>query len=232
MNSSNKAPMTSSHTEDLLWIKQILGGDEHVFAQLITKYKDQLFELACRILKNRSEAEDILQDAFLQAYRHLRDFRNDSRFSTWLYSIVLNRVRNRLRQGKVLRWYSLDARRLSRGDTVVPELPHHAPSLDTMTARKLDLEAVQRVVTSFPLHYQSIFIMHYFHNLALEEIAQRLDRPLGTVKVYLHRARKMLYKRLRNTSSHSLPADNAHLGGGFPTLEMTAHSQGLALAAN
>jgi len=220
MNASHKTSKSSSHTEDLLWIKQTLEGDENVFAHLINKYKDQLFELTCRILKNRSEAEDILQDAFLQAYRHLRDFRNDSRFSTWLYSIVLNRVRNRLRQTKVLRWYSLDARRVSRGDTVVPELPHHAPSLDTVTARKLDLEAVQRVVTGFPLHYQSIFIMHYFHSLSLEEIAQRLDRPLGTVKVYLHRARKMLYKRLKNTSSYSLPA------------EMPLPSQPLALAVN
>lgn len=231
MNSSQSAPTTSAN-EDLACIKRTLEGDENAYAQLVNKYKDQLFELTCRILKNRAEAEDILQDAFLQAYRHLQDFRNDSRFSTWLYSIVLNRVRNRMRQNKVLRWYSLDARRAGRGDVVVPELPHRAPSLDTVTARKLDLEAVQRMVANFPLHYQSIFIMHYFNNLPLEEIAQRLNRPLGTVKVYLHRARKLLYKRLKGTLSANQPTteDGADLGGGFPTLEMMNHSEVTAVA--
>jgi RNA polymerase sigma-70 factor, ECF subfamily len=178
-------------------IKEVLAGNDEAFTPLINKYKDQLFELACRILKNRTEAEDILQDAFLQAYRHLGDFRNDSRFSTWLYSIVLNRVRNRMRQNKVLRWCSLDIRREDREDIRVPELPHKAPSLVRVTEKKMELEQVQRIVNGFPLHYQSIFTMHYFNNLALEEVAQRLGRPLGTVKVYLHRARKLLYKRIK-----------------------------------
>ena len=58
------------------------------------------------------------------------------------------------------------------------------------------MERVQQEVHHLPTLYQSIFIMHYFHNTPLEEVAQRLGRPLGTVKVYLHRARKLLYKRL------------------------------------
>jgi RNA polymerase sigma-70 factor, ECF subfamily len=196
-------------------IKEVLAGDDEAFTPLINKYKDQLFELACRILKNRTEAEDILQDAFLQAYRHLGDFRNDSQFSTWLYSIVLNRVRNRMRQNKVLRWCSLDVRREDREDIRVPELPHKAPSLVRMTEKKMELEQVQRIVNGFPLHYQSIFTMHYFNNLALEEVAQRLGRPLGTVKVYLHRARKLLYKRIKldQPVSVTMPAGDLVLAG-------------------
>jgi len=197
MKSTNTASPSSKSAIDRMWIQEVLSGDEEAFSNLISKYKDQLFELACRILKNRSEAEDILQDAFLQAYRHLGDFRHDSQFSTWLYSIVLNRVRNRMRQNKVLRWYSLDVRRADREDIRLPELPHKAPTVDTMAEKHMELERIQKIVGTFPVHYQSIFIMHYFHNLQLEEVAQRLGRPLGTVKVYLHRARKLLYKRLK-----------------------------------
>src|SRR4051812_14120109 len=91
--------------QDTLWISQTLAGDIDAFGNLVNRYRDQLFELACRILGSRTDAEDVLQDAFLEAYRHLGDFQHKSRFSTWLYSIVLNRVRNRLRQNKVLRWY-------------------------------------------------------------------------------------------------------------------------------
>jgi RNA polymerase sigma-70 factor (ECF subfamily) len=195
--------MMSSTTEirrdpadDVAWIRETLAGNEAAFGNLVRKYKDQLYELACRILGSRTEAEDVLQDAFIEAYRHLKDFHHRSRFSTWLYSIVLNRIRNRLRQGKVLRWYSLDIRRATRDGFRPPEMPEHGPTVDTMAEKKIELETIQRAVKTFPLHYQSIFILHYFHNTPLEEVAQKLGRPLGTVKVYLHRARKLLYKRL------------------------------------
>jgi RNA polymerase sigma factor (sigma-70 family) len=97
----------------------------------------------------------------------------------------------------------------------VPELPHKAPSLVRMTEKKMELEQVQRIVNGFPLHYQSIFTMHYFNNLALEEVAQRLGRPLGTVKVYLHRARKLLYKRIKldQPVSVTMPAGDLVLAG-------------------
>ena len=200
--STEKPRKGTSSAADRLCIQDVLAGNQEAFAQLINKYKDQLFELACRILKNRSEAEDILQDALLQAYRHLGDFRHDSQFSTWLYSIVLNRVRNRMRQNRVLQWYSLDIRRTDREDVHLPELPHKSPTLDSITEKRLELERIQRIVGTFPVHYQSIFIMHYFNNLQLEEVSQRLGRPLGTVKVYLHRARKLLYKRIKAETQH------------------------------
>lgn len=182
--------------QDTQWISQTLAGDENAFGHLVIKYKDQLFELASRILNSRAEAEDVLQDAFLEAYRHLADFRHKSRFSTWLYSIVLNRVRNRLRQSKVLRWSSLDSRPESNEGYRPPEIAEKSPALEVLTEKRLELESIHKAVRTFPLHYQSIFILHYFNNISLEEVAQRLGRPLGTVKVYLHRARKLLDKRL------------------------------------
>ena len=197
MNSSQSAQSRNSPADDRRWIQETLAGDDNAFSHLVEKYKDPLFELASRILKNRAEAEDILQDAFIQAYRHLGDFRNDSQFSTWLYSIVLNRIRNKMRQGKVLRWCSLDARRPDHDDAYLPEMPHRGPPIDVLTEKKMELEKVEQIVNSFPLHYQSVFIMHYFENFSLEEVSRRLGRPLGTVKVYLHRARKLLYKRLQ-----------------------------------
>src|SRR5438105_1808350 len=151
--------MTRDPSEDLIWIKQTLAGNENAFGNLVMKYKDQLFELGVRILGSRTEAEDVLQDAFLEAYRHLADFHYRSRFSTWLYSIVLNRIRNRLRQNKVLRWYSLDIRRASRDGYRPPEIAEKGPAVADQTERKIELEAVQRVVGTFPIHYQSIFIL-------------------------------------------------------------------------
>ena len=189
------APYDSA--EDLEWIRQTLAGDRNAFAHLITKYKDKLYDLASRVLANPTEAEDVLQEAFVEAYRHLADFHQKSKFSTWIYSIVLNRVRNRLRHRKVLRWFSLDTPLSEDHGDRMPQVPEDGPSLETLTENRLEMQNLQRAVRTLPLQYQSIFILHYFHNMPLEEVSQKLDRPLGTVKVYLHRARKLLYKRFQ-----------------------------------
>src|SRR5437016_5868170 len=100
--------VSPTYAEEDKLIEQTLAGDQNAFTPLVMKYKDPLFDLARRILRDRGDAEDVLQDAFLDAYRHLANFNHRSRFSTWLYSIVLNRVRNHLRHNKVIRWSSLD----------------------------------------------------------------------------------------------------------------------------
>src|SRR6185312_1188956 len=124
-------------SEDIAWIHQTLAGEEAAFGNLIGKYKDPLFELARRILNSNTEAEDVLQDAFLEAYRHLGDFHFKSRFSTWLYSIVLNRVRNRIRQSKILRWYSLDIRRATRDGYRPPEMAERSPTVESVAERRI-----------------------------------------------------------------------------------------------
>ena len=186
-------------------IRQTLQGDCNTFSRLILKYKDSLFDLACRILGNRTEAEDVVQDAFMEAYRHLSEFNHQSRFSTWVYSIVLNRIRNHLRHNKVIRWSSLDVPIINRDDFKPPEMPERGPSMLSVLEDKLELEKVRKEVSFLPALYQSIFILHYFQDMSLEQVSERLNRPLGTVKVYLHRARKLLYKRL------SQPARRASL---------------------
>ena len=186
---------TYAEEDDL--IQRTLAGDQNAFTPLLLKYKDPLFDLALRILRNRADAEDVLQDAFLDAYRHLANFNHRSRLSTWLYSIVLNRVRNHLRHNKVIRWASLDGPPSNDDDYRVPETLEKGPSVQRFLEHKLELERVQKEVRYLPILYQSIFIMHYFQEMALDEVATRLNRPVGTIKVYLHRARKLLYKRLQ-----------------------------------
>lgn len=189
-----ETPLKDLNDDDL--IRETLAGNREVFGILVRKYKDSLYDLAYRILGNKQEAEDVLQDAFVEAYRHLSGFNHQARFSTWLYSIVLNRVRNRLRRNKTIRWYSLDASPSADEDSPAPEMPDRGPSVQTMAENKLFLEAVEKAAGTLPLNYRSIFILHYMQDLPLQDIAERLGRPTGTIKVYLHRARKLLYRRL------------------------------------
>src|SRR5258708_39799253 len=104
---STELDLQKLNDDDL--IQDTLSGHREAYGYLVRKYKDSLYDMARRILGDREEAEDVIQESFTEAYRHLSKFNHDSRFSTWLYSIVLNRVRNRLRRSKTIRWSSLDA---------------------------------------------------------------------------------------------------------------------------
>jgi RNA polymerase sigma-70 factor, ECF subfamily len=174
-------------------IKQTLAGNENAFGQLMQKYQPKFMAMGVRILGSHAEAEDVLQDSFIDAYRHLAGFQNKARFSTWLYTIVLNHIRNRLRHNKVLRCVPLEINS-EDDDKWAPEIAEKNESFDVSLEHKMQLEAVHKAVATFPLQYQSIFIMHYFNDLPVKEIALRLNRPVGTVKAYLHRARKLLEK--------------------------------------
>jgi RNA polymerase sigma-70 factor (ECF subfamily) len=182
--------------EDDVLIRDTLAGHREAFGILIGKYKDSLYDLACRVLGNAQEAEDVLQDALMDAYRHLASFKHESRFSTWVYSIVLNRARNRLRHRKTIRWQSFDAPLSQDPDAGPVELPDRGPSVHDITENRLSMETVEKAVETLPFEYKSIFVLHYMQNWPILEIAQFLNRPSGTVKVYLHRARKLLYRRL------------------------------------
>jgi RNA polymerase sigma factor (sigma-70 family) len=193
LQSENTAPAISSSAQDRVWIDQTLAGDPLAYSHLVHKYKNPLLLMTYRVLKDRCQGEDILQAAFVQAYRHLGGFRSDSKFSTWIYAIVMNGLRNQVRRNKVIRWSSLDARQRGKDGDYVPEMPHREPSIEITVERKMDIEVIRRIIASFPQPHQSIMFMYYFENLSLREIAERIKRPLGTVKVYLHRSRKRLY---------------------------------------
>src|SRR4051812_40830329 len=198
------AALPAQDTDDQQWIRETLHGNPEAFGKLVQKHHPLLFHMACRVLKNPVEAEDVVQEGFIEAYRHLAEFKQHSRFSTWMYTIVLNRIRNILRHSKVLRVYSLDIRRATRDGHFPVEVVEKSPSLEDSLQNKLELEAMQRAAKALPPKYQDIFALYYFNNHSIADIAKMLNRPPVTIKVYLHRARKLLYKDLNRTAVKSL----------------------------
>src|SRR5262249_12054876 len=148
--------------EDRELIRKTLEGDSEAFGQLVVKHHPLLFHMACRVLKNPIEAEDVVQEGFIEAYRHLAEFKQHSRFSTWMYTIVLNRTRNILRHSKVLHVCSLDVRRGGRDGQYPMEIMENTPALDDTLQHKLEAEAIQRAAQALPASYQTIFSLYYF----------------------------------------------------------------------
>ncbi len=190
-----KKSFTDAFPDDDQLIQETLEGKSEAFGLLMRRHQSPLMDLALRMLRNPEEAEDVVQQVFIEAYRHLADFRHGSRLSTWLYSITLNRLRNHLRSRKNKQWVPIDMAPSDSGEPRTLQLRDNTPAIDQQMEKKLDLEWIRRQVLHLQPEYQDIFMMHYFQNISLQEVAERVGRPLGTVKVYLHRARKALYQR-------------------------------------
>lgn len=178
-------------------IKQVLKGDQDAFGEIVEIYKDRIFSLCFRMLGNRHEAEDIAQEAFVRAYMNIESFQINRKFSTWLYRIATNLCIDRIRKKKPD--YFLDAEISgTEGLTLYSQLPADERSPEDEVETLELQETIQREILQLPEKYRSIILLRYMDDLSLNEIAEMLEMPLGTVKTRVHRGREALRKRLHH----------------------------------
>lgn len=177
----------ASTDNDLL--ERIRAGDKRVFAQLVNRYKDRAMTLAVRVLRNREDAEEAVQDSFVRAYNGLEKFEGNAKFSTWFYRIVYNVCLSRVSRRKD-NFDSLDADgAFDLPDTQIQN-PHQILEVKDLVA------ILKRTVESLPNKYSTIISLFYFQEMSYEDICAITDLPLGTVKAHLFRARALLQKQL------------------------------------
>jgi RNA polymerase sigma-70 factor (ECF subfamily) len=173
-------------------IRQVLSGDHQAFGGLVNRYRDYVFTLALRIVKNREDAEEIAQDVFVKAYKYLADFKGHSKFTTWLYTIVNNTSISFLRKKK-LEVHSLDNEKVFAV----------ADSLDSgMQANQVEQKSkqvmVNRAIALLSPDDAEIITLFYKGEQSLEEIASILGVEVNTAKVRLHRARTRLKEKMES----------------------------------
>lgn len=172
-------------------IQEVLQGNQQAYAGLVDRYKDYVFTLAFRLLKNREDAEEVAQDAFVKAYRYLSDFRGDSKFSTWLYTIVNNTAISHLRKKRPEN-FSLDQDRVfESADNLVSAF--RADQVE----KKSRQESVNRAIGLLNPDDAQVITLFYKAEQTLEELARILGVEANTAKVRLHRARLRLREILQ-----------------------------------
>jgi RNA polymerase sigma-70 factor (ECF subfamily) len=171
-------------------ISRVLKGDQQAFAGLVSRYQNYAFTLALRMVKTREDAEEIAQDAFIKAYKYLADFKGESRFSTWLYTIVNNTAISFLRKKK-LEIHSLDNEKVFEY-TANKESVMYANTIEQKSRQAMVNEAISllnpedaRIITLF-----------YKAEQSLEETAAILGIEVNAAKVRLFRARTRLKERM------------------------------------
>ncbi|KYC88485.1 RNA polymerase sigma factor SigW [Heyndrickxia sporothermodurans] len=178
-------------------IKQVLKGDQNAYGEIVEIYKDKVLQICYRMLGNLHEAEDIAQEAFIRAFINIHSFKQERKFSTWLYRIATNLCIDRLRKKKPD--FYLDAEVAGTdGLTMYSQIAAtgKAPDVEVMDYELQ--ETIQFAIQSLPEKYRSVIVLKYLEDLSLNEISQILELPLGTVKTRIHRGREALRKQLRN----------------------------------
>ncbi|WP_219834299.1 RNA polymerase sigma factor SigW [Paenibacillus sp. R14(2021)] len=174
-----------------------LKGDQRAFAELVELYQDKLYHMTYRMLYNRQEAEDVVQEVFLRVYKNLERYDATMKFSTWIYRIATNLCIDRLRKRKPV--YSLDA---ESSDHEGLDGYAMIPSDDRTPESELLLSDTQRIIhqaiETLPAKYKSVMVLRYLEELSLQEIGDVLDMPVTTVKTRVHRGREFLRKKLEH----------------------------------
>jgi RNA polymerase sigma-70 factor (ECF subfamily) len=185
---------------DLALVKMAKGGDKKAYEELVLRHQRRAFNVAYRILGDYDEALDITQDAFIQAYRSLAGFREESRFSYWLLTIAVNLCRNRLRQWKRRarnRTASIDEPIRCEDSEVRMELPDPSPTaLDNVTARQTE-GMIREEIMSLDEEFRTVLVLRELQEMSYEEIGTVLGIAAGTVKSRLHRGRGELRDRMQ-----------------------------------
>ncbi|MBU4511407.1 sigma-70 family RNA polymerase sigma factor [bacterium] len=184
--------------DDLKIIESCLLGNPQMFSRLIDNYKNMVYNLAYRVSNNPHEAEDISQEAFLRAYQSLARFNSSYKFSTWLYQITLNIIRDKFKK-KELNPASLDAPVETDNSEFYPQPADSTNNPEQIMAQKEDAQAIQQAIYSLPLKYREVIVLRHLQDLSYIEISNILKLPSGTVKIRLYRAREQLRKILLNS---------------------------------
>ena len=186
---------TASRAGDTDLIARAASGDARAFEALMRRYNRMLFRTARAILRDDAEAEDALQEAYLQAYGSLASFRAEAKLSTWLARIVANealmRLRKQTRRAEIVPMQSADAPEVEQ---VMDSDMDNAP--DTRAARGEMRRLLEAQIDALPEIYRTVFMLRAVEELSAEETAAVLEIPAATVRTRLFRARSLLREAL------------------------------------
>ncbi len=182
--------------EDSIYIEKTKKGDLDAFGILVSKHQGYAFTLALRLLKNREESEEAVQDAFLKAYQALGNFEGKSKFTTWLYTIVYNEAMARIRKRKNID--SLDE--VQETSQMTSSIPDGFDLLNSNERKEILRFALEEMKPA----ESAVISLFYLNQMSIKEIQEITAQSSSQVKILLHRGRKNLYSILKKHTKNEI----------------------------
>lgn len=173
-------------TTELAIIREVRDGHHDQYSFLVERYHRGLIQHLYNLIHDEQAAEDVAQEAFIRAYSKLDQYNEAYAFSTWLYKIADNIAYRLLKQTKP----TTDI------DDIEEVISDDKPTPAELVEQTFTREAVQTAITKLPLAYRQVIGLYYWDNFSYEEIAQIVDRPIGTIRTWLYRSKEQLRKEL------------------------------------
>lgn len=182
---------------DQLLVERVQAGDKRAFDVLVSKYQRRLMRLVSRLVHDPAEAEDVVQETFIKAYRALRHFRGDAAFYTWLYRIGINTAKNYLvTQGRRAATSSdADAEQAESFDDGNKLRDNNTP--ESVLASKQIAATVNAAMDVLPIELRTAIVLREIEGLSYEEISEIMACPIGTVRSRIFRAREVIAEKLK-----------------------------------
>jgi RNA polymerase sigma-W factor len=183
-------------SEDRVLVERCLKGEERAFEELLRKYRNSVYSICYRMVRNQTDAEDLAQDVFIRTFSVLDRYDPSYPFSSWLFRITSNLCIDFLRKAKG-GMVSLDQPIEGSEGSIQRQLPSDVVKPDREMENKEMMAALEEAISVLPEHYRIIVILRHQEQMSYEEIADDLGIPLGTVKARIHRARNMIKEYFR-----------------------------------
>lgn len=176
---------------DLALVQRVQRGDKSAFDLLVLKYQHKIGHLVTRYVHDVHESQDVTQEAFIKAYRGLKNFRGDSAFYTWLYRIAINTAKNHLvTRSRKISDSGIDAADAEQFESGVALRENASP--DRVMATEEIARVVQETIELLPEDLRTAITLREFDGMSYEEIAEAMDCPIGTVRSRIFRAREAI----------------------------------------
>jgi RNA polymerase sigma-70 factor (ECF subfamily) len=172
--------------------------DERAYAELMGKYRDSIFFMMLKMVRNSDDADDLTIEAFGKAFNRIHQYTPNYAFSTWLFRIATNNCIDFIRKKKMVTMSLDKSFEDGEGGEMSMEIKSNALDPEEKFMRKQKIRIMREIVGKLKPRYKELVVLRYFREYSYEEIAQETDLPLGTVKAQLFRAREQLYKLMQD----------------------------------
>jgi len=194
-------PETEAVLSDNELVKLIQNGDTELFAIIIERYQGKLFAYLYRLIGGREEAEDLLQDVFIKAFKNMKSYDVTRKFSSWIYRIAHNEAVNYIKRKSLKRFISWEDITSTKDKLEGNKTEDGA---DKEWLRKEVIQEVDEAMNNLPIKYKQVLVLRYYSDKSYEEISEILQKPVNTVGTLINRAKRKMAEEVEKLNNNRL----------------------------